>query len=126
MRELVEAFNRRDLAPTVAALDEFVVWDARRLQVPELQTVYQGMAGVAEFWPGSGNPIEWRQCHLITVVDGKATAHRAIRDDLGLMRQMGAIPGGSGRRTGQHTVTHQRRSAGRRRRRSRAGRRTGR
>ena len=44
--------------------------------------------------PGSGKPIAWRQCHLITVAHGRATAHRAIRDDLGLMRQMGAIPGG--------------------------------
>jgi steroid delta-isomerase-like uncharacterized protein len=43
--------------------------------------------------PGSGKAIAWRQCHLITVVDGRATAHRAIRDDLGLMRQMGALPG---------------------------------
>ena len=44
--------------------------------------------------PGSGKPIAWRQCHLITVADGRATVHRAIRDDLGLMRQMGATPGG--------------------------------
>jgi predicted ester cyclase len=44
--------------------------------------------------PGSGRPIAWRQCHLITVADGKATTHRAIRDDLGLMRQMGALPSG--------------------------------
>jgi steroid delta-isomerase-like uncharacterized protein len=39
--------------------------------------------------PGSGRRVDWRQCHLITVVEGKATAHRAIRDDLGLLRQMG-------------------------------------
>jgi predicted ester cyclase len=44
--------------------------------------------------PGSGKPIAWRQVHLMTVADGKATSHRAIRDDLGLMRQMGAMPGG--------------------------------
>ena len=44
--------------------------------------------------PGSGKPVAWRQCHLITVADGKATQHRAIRDDLGLMRQMGVVPGG--------------------------------
>ena len=50
MRELVEAFNRRDLVSTVSALDEFIVWDARRLHVPELQAVYQGTAGVADFW----------------------------------------------------------------------------
>jgi predicted ester cyclase len=42
---------------------------------------------------GSGRPIAWRQVHIITVADGRATAHRAIRDDLGLMRQMGAMPG---------------------------------
>jgi len=34
--------------------------------------------------------VQWRQCHLIEVGDdGKAKAHRAIRDDAGLMRQMG-------------------------------------
>ena len=41
--------------------------------------------------PGSGKPIAWRQCHIMTVTGGKATAHRAIRDDLGLMRQMGVV-----------------------------------
>lgn len=39
--------------------------------------------------------VEWRQCHLIRVSrDGKALEHRAIRDDVGLMRQMGIGPGG--------------------------------
>jgi steroid delta-isomerase-like uncharacterized protein len=44
--------------------------------------------------PGSGRPIAWRMCHIMTVANGQATSHRAIRDDLGLMRQMGALPGG--------------------------------
>ena len=52
MRELVEAFNRREVAGTEAALDEYVVWDARQLFIPELQHVYQGPAGVADFWRG--------------------------------------------------------------------------
>jgi steroid delta-isomerase-like uncharacterized protein len=44
--------------------------------------------------PASGKDVAWRQCHLITVDDeGKARAHRAIRDDLGLIRQMGAMRG---------------------------------
>ena len=43
--------------------------------------------------PGSGKRIAWRQCHILTVKDGRANSHRAIRDDLGLMRQMGALPG---------------------------------
>jgi steroid delta-isomerase-like uncharacterized protein len=38
--------------------------------------------------------VQWRQCHLIRVgEDGKATEHRAIRDDAGLMRQLGIGPG---------------------------------
>ena len=43
--------------------------------------------------PGSGNKISWAQCHVITVRDGQASAHRGIRDDVGLLRQMGAFPG---------------------------------
>jgi hypothetical protein len=50
MRELVEAFNRREVAATVGALDEFVVWDARELPMPDLQAVYHGIPGVADFW----------------------------------------------------------------------------
>jgi SnoaL-like domain len=50
MRELVAAFNARNPAATVDALDEYVVFDARELRVAELQRVYQGTAGVAEFW----------------------------------------------------------------------------
>lgn len=43
--------------------------------------------------PGSGNRISWAQCHVITVREGKAAAHRGIRDDVGLLRQIGALPG---------------------------------
>jgi steroid delta-isomerase-like uncharacterized protein len=42
--------------------------------------------------PPSGRRVEWRMCHLMSFdTDGRATDHRAIRDDLGLMRQMGAL-----------------------------------
>jgi steroid delta-isomerase-like uncharacterized protein len=41
--------------------------------------------------PGSGRRIEWRMCHLMRFdAAGRATEHSAIRDDLGLMRQIGA------------------------------------
>jgi predicted ester cyclase len=41
---------------------------------------------------GSGKSIQWHQCHITRVDDsGRAVEHRAIRDDLGLMRQMGAF-----------------------------------
>ena len=41
--------------------------------------------------PGSGQRVAWHQCHLMTVdADGRATMHRAIRDDVGLLRQMQA------------------------------------
>jgi predicted ester cyclase len=39
----------------------------------------------------TGNRVRWRQCHLIRIGhDGRAVEHAAIRDDLGLMRQLGA------------------------------------
>lgn len=42
--------------------------------------------------PASGCRVEWQMCHLMTFdTDGRAIGHRAIRDDLGLMRQMGAL-----------------------------------
>lgn len=42
----------------------------------------------------SGRRVEWRQCHLIRVDgEGRAVEHRAIRDDLGLFRQMGDARG---------------------------------
>jgi len=42
--------------------------------------------------PATGRRVEWRMCHLMRFgADGRATEHRAIRDDLGLMRQMGAL-----------------------------------
>jgi predicted ester cyclase len=42
----------------------------------------------------SGRRVAWRMCHLVRVDDeGRAVEHRAIRDDLGLIRQMGAGPG---------------------------------
>ena len=41
--------------------------------------------------PGSGRRVEWRMCHLMKFgADGRAIEHSAIRDDLGLLRQMGA------------------------------------
>ena len=52
MHEMVAAFNRRDVAGTEAVLDEFVVWDARQLPMSDLQAVYHGPAGVADFWRG--------------------------------------------------------------------------
>lgn len=41
----------------------------------------------------TGRAVQWRMCHLVRVAeDGRAIEHRAIRDDLGLMRQMGVLP----------------------------------
>jgi predicted ester cyclase len=44
--------------------------------------------------PASGRRLQWRMCHLVRVDEaGRAVEHRAIRDDAGLFRQMGASPG---------------------------------
>ena len=42
----------------------------------------------------TGRRVHWRQCHLVRVdSEGRAVEHDAIRDDLGLMRQLGAASG---------------------------------
>jgi predicted ester cyclase len=44
--------------------------------------------------PPTGKPVSWRQCHLLRVdEEGRFVEHDAIRDDLGLLRQLGVMPG---------------------------------
>jgi predicted ester cyclase len=38
--------------------------------------------------------INHKQVHIFTIVDGQITHHRAVRDDLGLLLQLGWRPGG--------------------------------
>lgn len=43
----------------------------------------------------TGRPITHKQVHIFTVADDRITSHRAVRDDLGLLLQLGWRPGGS-------------------------------
>lgn len=44
--------------------------------------------------PPTGRKVSWRQCHLFKVDDqARFVEHDAIRDDLGLLRQLGVMPG---------------------------------
>lgn len=46
------------------------------------------------FIPPSGNKISYQAVHIFTVGDdGKITEHKAIRDDLALMYQLGVVKG---------------------------------
>ncbi|HUH68452.1 MAG TPA: ester cyclase [Mycobacterium sp.] len=44
----------------------------------------------------TGKPISHRQVHIFTIIDGQVTHHRAVRDDLGLLFQLGWRPGSPG------------------------------
>ncbi|HET8853617.1 MAG TPA: ester cyclase [Ktedonobacteraceae bacterium] len=46
---------------------------------------FQGMAP-------TGRSFEQAQMHFVRFRDGKGIEHRAVRDDLGMMRQLGVIP----------------------------------
>jgi predicted ester cyclase len=37
----------------------------------------------------TGRPITHKQVHIFTIADGRITHHRAVRDDLGLLLQLG-------------------------------------
>jgi lactoylglutathione lyase len=44
----------------------------------------------------TGREVTWTYIHIWRVVDGKIVEHWACRDDLGLVRQVGAWPPGAG------------------------------
>ena len=46
---------------------------------------FQGM-------PPTGRSFQQDHMHFVRFRDGKAIEHRAVRDDLGMMRQLGVIP----------------------------------
>jgi predicted ester cyclase len=41
----------------------------------------------------TGRSIAHKQVHIFTIADGQITRHRAVRDDLGLLLQLGWRPG---------------------------------
>ena len=45
----------------------------------------------------TGRPITHKQVHIFTIADGQITRHRAVRDDLGLLLQLGWRPGNPSR-----------------------------
>jgi predicted ester cyclase len=45
----------------------------------------------------TNQPVALRQVHIVRFQDGKAVEHWAVRDDLGLGRQLGVFPGPRGR-----------------------------
>jgi predicted ester cyclase len=63
---------------------------ATLLCVGTMEGTHRGqLMGVA----ATGNRVRWRQCHVIRIGhDGRAVEHAAIRDDLGLLKQLGAGP----------------------------------
>ena len=51
--------------------------------------------------PATGRKVEWRQCHLYRFdASGRAVDHDAIRDDVGLLRQLGEPADASRQRQG--------------------------
>lgn len=42
--------------------------------------------------PATGKPFSVRHVHLYRLADGKITEHWAVRDDLGMLLQIGALP----------------------------------
>lgn len=43
--------------------------------------------------PATRKSFNQRQVHILRIADGKVAEHWAVRDDLGMLRQMGIAPG---------------------------------
>jgi predicted ester cyclase len=54
-----------------------------------LESALRSFNGIAP----TGRAITHKQVHIFTVADGQITRHRAVRDDLGLLLQLGWRPG---------------------------------
>ena len=44
--------------------------------------------------PANGNKVDIEWISIYTLKEGKVTEHRAIMELMGLMQQLGAVPGG--------------------------------
>lgn len=53
--------------------------------------VFPPQRGAVAF-PPTGKPFTARQCHIFTIRDGQHGDHRAVRDDLGMLTQLGHLP----------------------------------
>jgi steroid delta-isomerase-like uncharacterized protein len=42
--------------------------------------------------PPTGKRFSQQQIHVVRIVDGKATEHWAVRDDISMMQQLGVLP----------------------------------
>jgi predicted SnoaL-like aldol condensation-catalyzing enzyme len=83
MRYIEEVWNRHDLGAIDGLVSPGYVNHA---------------AGTEEYRHGGARLIwEWervaaQQSHWFRVVDGKLAEHWAVRDDLGMLRQLGVVP----------------------------------
>lgn len=80
--ELIDSATNRDL--TIAH-----VW-MRGRQVGPFVVFPPGAKPVA--FPPTGREFAVRQCHVFRVRDGLYVEHTAVRDDLGMMTQLGHLP----------------------------------
>jgi predicted ester cyclase len=87
-RWLRDAFSnlRFELQETLAEGDTVM---AAAVMTGQHTGVFNGIAP-------TGRPISHKQVHIFTITDGQITRHRAVRDDLGLLLQLGWRPGNHG------------------------------
>jgi predicted ester cyclase len=87
-RWLREAFSklRFELQETLAEADTVMV---AAIMTGQHTGSFNGIAP-------TGRPITHKQVHIFTIADGQITRHRAVRDDLGLLLQLGWRPGDHG------------------------------
>jgi predicted ester cyclase len=57
------------------------------------RVTFQGIhRGVFRGFPPTDKPFVQLQMHMVRFVEGKVVEHWAVRDDLGLMQQLGIVP----------------------------------
>jgi predicted ester cyclase len=70
----------------LVAEDEFVI-----AYMTITRTLHEDLSAFGFSFPGDGRSYTVKHVHLYRVVDGLIREHWAVRDDLGMLRQLGAL-----------------------------------
>lgn len=92
-RSLLQAFpdyhfEERSLVAEGDAVAAELIMSGTHRGVPDLPVLGGLLAGV----PPSGRRVSVENIHIYRFEDGLIADHRAVRDDLGLMQQLGLLP----------------------------------
>lgn len=73
-------------------IDDLIAEDDKVVCHMTWSGTHQGSYGLFNGFPPTGKRFSVKHVHIFRITDGKLSGHWAVRDDLGMFRQLGLIP----------------------------------